>query len=219
MDISIHAPAWGRDGFDETASRPPALISIHAPAWGRDGVEDVARKRAEISIHAPAWGRDVMTATKRRCRSNFNPRARMGARLDVTDSRPPALNFNPRARMGARRRGGLHPPPRPLFQSTRPHGGATVLRLLWIVPMAFQSTRPHGGATRSSRCAVAHPRISIHAPAWGRDCSRFARSPFFHHFNPRARMGARRNRHWSLRFWQSFQSTRPHGGATASPSP
>ena len=60
-----------------------------------------------------------------------------------------AADFNPRARMGARR----------------------FLRQPKRLPIIFQSTRPHGGATSASIRPITRTRISIHAPAWGRDSS------------------------------------------------
>ena len=66
-------------------------------------------------------------------------------------------------------------------------GSSWMLLAFWI----FQSTRPHGGATRCNRRLLRLQPISIHAPAWGRD--RFVRyfQSSVSHFNPRARMGAR----------------------------
>ena len=101
------------------------------------------------------------------------------------------------------------------FQSTRPHGGATVedfapVGILCISIHApawgrdnlcvtflqcyvvFQSTRPHGGATVVKWLVGYYRDISIHAPAWGRDAGL-----------PRVNIAR-----------SQFQSTRPHGGAT-----
>mgnify|MGYP007110398055 CR=1 FL=1 len=58
--------------------------------------------------------------------------------------------------------------------------------------MLFQSTRPHGGATDDVVIEIILSVISIHAPAWGRDPRRLARRIDGLDFNPRARMGARR---------------------------
>ena len=57
--------------------------------------------------------------------------------------------------------------------------------------------------------------ISIHAPAWGRDLRRGIDEIFGNHFNPRARMGARPIAAPGAAPTPPFQSTRPHGGATA----
>ena len=147
--ISIHAPAWGRDRGVQSW-KDELRISIHAPAWGRDCTPRHVGQTASIfqstrphggatthaeaecfagyiSIHAPAWGRDMYAADSVLTSPNFNPRARMGARLGSFPAPPIAL----------------------LFQSTRPHGGAT-------------HSRPDARPTR---------KISIHAPAWGRDLS------------------------------------------------
>ena len=169
--ISIHAPAWGATHYAARASFG-CKISIHAPAWGATAFVFRAVAKLIISIHAPAWGATPSCFAIHAKPSYFNPRARMGARplflvldLNVVEisihapawgrDRPrcsacgSTRYFNPRARMGAR----------------RIHAAIVILAVL------FQSTRPHGGATRihhaSSRCV----RISIHAPAWGRDLS------------------------------------------------
>ena len=102
-----------------------------------------------------------------------------------------------------------------IFQSTRPHGGATeheppvccgrIISIhapawgrdqvtapggLWET--SFQSTRPHGGATRRESAHRRLLAISIHAPAWGRDRLAALVFAILYDFNPRARMGARR---------------------------
>ena len=56
-------------------------ISIHAPAWGRDWAFGRCGSVGAISIHAPAWGRDDLYFADEHDYSDFNPRARMGARL------------------------------------------------------------------------------------------------------------------------------------------
>ena len=189
--ISIHAPAWGRDRQNVCAESSQD-ISIHAPAWGRDlcfhlaclltypfqstrphgGAtifEDADIQSPSISIHAPAWGRDCSRKRGSCCTRNFNPRARMGARLPAREGGACSVYFNPRARMGARR------------ISRSQHDDA----------MAFQSTRPHGGATPGDVAVYMPLPISIHAPAWGRDLPRALYTFAFYDFNPRARMGAR----------------------------
>ena len=167
--ISIHAPAWGRDSRHGKEVHA-VYISIHAPAWGRDASrgrntmtrwhfnprarmgarhremspytchcrfqstrphggatsqEHSTHLHSMISIHAPAWGRDLLVDAVFHVDGNFNPRARMGAR--------------PRHPVGS------------------------------MFATAFQSTRPHGGATLPKDCWCDLITISIHAPAWGRD--------------------------------------------------
>ena len=100
-------------------------ISIHAPAWGRDCQHIAVGSRLQISIHAPAWGRDTHPMPRGHRTHDFNPRARMGARLHDSFHLPHLAHFNPRARMGARLSIGSVFLPMLAFQSTRPHGGAT----------------------------------------------------------------------------------------------
>ena len=100
--ISIHAPAWGRDVF--LIVLLPCLYSFqstrpHGGATPRrankrgchqfqstrphGGATTAGRRRkmtACISIHAPAWGRDFRWLKYGFFSTNFNPRARMGAR-------------------------------------------------------------------------------------------------------------------------------------------
>ena len=106
-------------------------------------------------------------------KKNFNPRAPYGARRQQLErlARPPVISihaphtgrdgfppvfclfyhyFNPRAPYGARLPGiMIHPFLYPVFQSTRPIRGATVLRDPGLKLTTFQSTRPIRGATRS----------------------------------------------------------------------
>ena len=101
------------------------------------------------------------------------------------------------------------------LQSTRPRGARPTK---WIAPASravFQSTRPHGGATQADHLHQRARPISIHAPAWARLYSPSARrtlarfqstrpawgrdfrcpppSRLLSHFNPRAPCGARRD--------------------------
>ena len=169
FDISIHAPAWGRDytcrsrmfrglyfnprarmGARHVCSgfRPHiAQFQSTRPHGGATRLISRASYRPLISIHAPAWGRDSLASRCATDAQDFNPRARMGARLVVIQLTQQVHQF----------------------QSTRPHGGATTLESRKFGQPQFQSTRPHGGATRGSRVHQQAQRISIHAPAWGRD--------------------------------------------------
>ena len=127
-----------------------------------------------ISIHAPAWGRDAASRVVHLAVVNFNPRARMGARRSFFVFLSRYLRF----------------------QSTRPHGGATLHDGVWCGTNADFNPRARMGA-RLARDAVGvlDMCISIHAPAWGRDV-------IFIFFRPKR---------------SGFQSTRPHGGATSAP--
>ena len=147
-----------------------------------------------ISIHAPAWGRDVITSLLQNTPSNFNPRARMGARPMWSTS---TIR-------------------RPAFQSTRPHGGATILRRPLCSPAPFQSTRPHGGATHAQIADMPPSKFQSTRPHGGATPRRLPHDARDGDFNPRARMGARRPARCICCKSLRFQSTRPHGGATIS---
>ena len=155
--ISIHAPAWGRDtkrevleiaerNFNPRArmgarqifteyDRVDATFQSTRPHGGATRGHLDSRPCENISIHAPAWGRDLAQGTSPASVADFNPRARMGARL-------PGL-----AKMKAAM----------AFQSTRPHGGATPDQRGNLSISSFQSTRPHGGATASFHAALTDP--------------------------------------------------------------
>ena len=164
------------------------------PHGGATAEGAVANAEESISIHAPAWGRDFRAMP-------LNPISLISIHApawgrDQAHGNPvdKGGHFNPRARMGARRYACCVRSNTNAFQSTRPHGGATYLlcNKKYKIP------------------------ISIHAPAWGRDCSSCNSSKRQDDFNPRARMGARLTLE-SRKFGQpQFQSTRPHGGATHS---
>ena len=77
VTVSIHAPAWGATGgedsvlisdccfnprarvgrdFDVVSQSGIIIVSIHAPAWGATRVQGVTVAVGTVSIHAPAWG-------------------------------------------------------------------------------------------------------------------------------------------------------------------
>ena len=81
----------------------------------------------------------------------------------------------------------------PVFQSTLPVGGATLIRVVTIYYAAFQSTLPVGGATIS--------KLQLRASDL--------------YFNPRSPWGERRYAGSTrLLIHSLFQSTLPVGGAT-----
>ena len=194
-------------------------ISIHAPRAGRDdGSLNIIAVKLDISIHAPHAGRD---------------RARPARR-----SRP--TNFNPRAPCGARRIGGFPLIWEQLFQSTRPMRGATP----WspATPPRWNHFNPRAPCrARLVECLnmLKGAEISIHAPRAGRDAlrsdankgeryfnprapcrARLLQMPFIYtttiYFNPRAPCRARPPNRGCSASPETFQSTRPVQGATAS---
>ena len=83
----------------------------------------------------------------------------------------------------------------PVFQSTLPVGGATLIRVVTIYYAAFQSTLPVGGATIS--------KLQLRASDL--------------YFNPRSPWGERPPFYEDLVKAHIFQSTLPVGGATCPP--
>ena len=167
--ISIHAPAWGRDDVQRVIEAARQEFQSTRPHGGATCRFLEAFRRVLISIHAPAWGRDMRHLPRTTPAANFNPRARMGARL--FELRRALLRF--------------------LFQSTRPHGGATLSILLPPRNLAISIHAPAWGRDAMEQIQGFWIIISIHAPAWGRDRHRVRRSLPSANFNPRARMGAR----------------------------
>ena len=79
-EISIHAPAWGRDLGSTTASRLLKDFNPRARMGARHKSDASCSTPCVISIHAPAWGRDDTQYYIFQHTLDFNPRARMGAR-------------------------------------------------------------------------------------------------------------------------------------------
>ena len=140
------------------------------PAWGATRSMVKTAHYVEISIHAPRMGSDGVRETGIEGSTNFNPRSPHGERpVDA-----PGYFCSP------------------LFQSTLPAWGATLLFILPTLISIFQSTLPAWGATSWSMTARPasrnfNPRsphgerlhihqtvlrlcmISIHAPRMGSD--------------------------------------------------
>ena len=163
------------------------------PVGGATGDSGDAQLGQHVSIHAPRGGRD-----QNRKVSLAPERVSIHAPRGGRDT----FFCTPKRR-------------KPMFQSTRPVGGATWRfrrrpawparfnpRAPWGARLCsfceitrldkFQSTRPVGGATSRPLISEHRTPVSIHAPRGGRDTP----------------SGGRRPR------WTEFQSTRPVGGAT-----
>ena len=210
-----------------------------------------------VSIHAPALGRDLSLCAMMEFGNMFQfTRPHWGA----THARPRRGHpdrFNSRARTGARPKADALRDEWQMFQFTRPHWGATRLengmpRMDGFNSRARTGARPDTGAplvsadgfnsrarTGARRGAEDHGaarRVSIHAPALGRDGGAAMHTSACSSFNSRARTGARqvaqthgqdrlvsihapalgRDANVSRRraVSQRFQFTRPHWGAT-----
>ena len=127
-------------------------------------------------------------------RSDFNPRAPCGARLNRPKSSRCYIYFNPRAPCGARpdRRG------------------------CGLCSRDFNPRAPCGARPIADYSHQHENLISTHAPLAGRDARRWRRQLPSLHFNPRAPCGARPIRPDVLKKDVAFQPTRPLRGATAS---
>ncbi len=191
--VSIHAPARGGDPQTDNTVTDPTGFNPRPRTGGRRGRPSLRTIRAPVSIHAPARGGDLAHSPKNRtAKVSIHAPARGGDRFRARWSSRPR-SFNPRPRTG-----GRLPAPRlcPSF--------------MW-----FQSTPPHGGATRNRGQRRAGGVVSIHAPARGgdlRDCRALAPG---NGFNPRPRTGGRPRSSKEGGVIMAFQSTPPHGGATA----
>jgi len=121
---------WGARLESDAFAELSKLFQSTRPVGGATYERLEMRATIAVSIHAPRGGRDRDGARKAHFRPSFNPRAPWGARLNDSG------NGNDG----------------PVFQSTRPVGGATEQRILNAERLLFQSTRPVGGATASAAC-------------------------------------------------------------------
>ena len=144
-----------------------------------------------ISIHAPCTGSDVQCLKKPKGKGNFNPRSLHGERPILRTSSDTA----------------------PLFQSTLPARGATLLHAVreYIQKEGFQSTLPARGATTGTpsgraMCAHFNPR-SLHGERRTRCGSTFRRRDF----NPRSLHGERRDICGHVEVAQDFNPRSLHG--------
>ncbi len=168
--ISIHAP---REGGDQILACSPALIADFNPRPPRGGrrltswncgrlpifqstppargatiLGQLARMAYPISIHAPREGGDLSISKFKDILNKISIHApREGGRRQAT-----ALRHFP-----------------PLFQSTPPARGATILRTTATSMSLFQSTPPARGATLYPFFLSRDMAISIHAPREGGD--------------------------------------------------
>ena len=185
------------------------VVSIHAPARGAT-TPTAVKPRHAVSIHAPARGGDSTAAAAVAGIRSFNPRARARG-----PGHPPPSNPRPRAGAtvhGSACRGlsvSIHAPARGATDS-QPVCGRR--------PKCF-NPRPRAGGDATSRPQrETAPKVSIHAPARGRD---MAAKPAFvaiaMGFNPRPRAGATQYARAGAVDESSaeFQSTPPREGRPA----
>ena len=215
--ISIHAPRVGSDcpprwctwpappNFNPRSpcgERLPFALRVFStassfqstlPVWGATGRGWRGRCDTRISIHAPRVGSDLRRRRSRRGRRDFNPRSPCGERLLAL-----LLTID-----------GVE------FQSTLPVWGATVTGDPGTqAAVEFQSTLPVWGATPTWCSIWVSPRISIHAPRVGSDCSPGGRQTRWPNFNPRSPCGERQFLLLEAVTIPQFQSTLPVWGAT-----
>ena len=60
VDISIHAPVWGRALLEENVREIGTLFQFTPPCGGGLQKEKSSHWWIEISIHAPVWGRGYL---------------------------------------------------------------------------------------------------------------------------------------------------------------
>ena len=190
-----------------------------------------------ISIHAPLAGSDLPPGRHTSCPGNFNPRSPCGERRPARNRTWTTSYFNPRSPCGERHywvthyvnglpisihaplAGSDHARPvdapfQPVFQSTLPLRGATVVAAELGTCYQFQSTLPLRGATLRIRHIRIHNGISIHAPLAGSDHFRTGQVFSGYYFNPRSPCGERHRLITGMETCLEFQSTLPLRGAT-----
>ena len=173
LDISIHAPREGSDGYNGAVFEVND-ISIHAPREGSDDRCDGRRNPLRsISIHAPREGSDAAPPGPAASRRYFYPRSPRGERpppsrlppslpkyfyprsprgerpQDAGGRAAEARNFYPRSPRGERRRQGQRRPPAPPVISIHaPREGSDdgMVRIKFL-QVLFLSTLPARGAT------------------------------------------------------------------------
>ena len=168
----------------------------------------------------------------------FNPRSPCGERPSRGTNSPDSCNFNPRSPCGER----LPMAPTldivPVFQSTLPVRGATIMLQHIKRVFAISIHAPRAGSDRPMRDTLRtfphfNPRspcgerpepdihvlgvgdISIHAPRAGSDTTSSSSSGIVTDFNPRSPCGERQMAKKTVLKRVLFQSTLPVRGATA----
>ena len=191
----------------------------------------------QISIHAPLVGSDRVLKLRRGRYPDFNPRSPCGERPRSQAYGSSLPHFNPRSPCGERHywvthyvnglpisihaplAGSDHARPvdapfQPVFQSTLPLRGATVVAAELGTCYQFQSTLPLRGATLASKLLRISVAISIHAPLTGSDVLCSSKVAKVCHFNPRSPCGERQSSLPMSAANTLFQSTLPLRGAT-----
>ena len=171
------------------------LISIHAPLAGCD-IDDLIpyANNAKFQSTHPSRGATRAIWIPHSWRKYFNPRAPCGARQRQHDAllRQPLISIH--APLAGRDSASMtHFFASPLFQSTRPVRGATLLSVLVYLIIIFQSTRPVRGATPI----------------------RVLTKPFSFNFNPRAPCGARQRASRPTAATSNFNPRAPCGARRA----
>ena len=193
-------------------------ISIHPPRAGRDGFRYAGCNITPISIHPPRAGRDIGHTAHRLMAADFNPPAPCGAGRAAWLLRDCGSEISihpPRAgrdvRQSARfakagisihppRAGRDRPPPKRMaaashFNPPAPCGAGPYPRKAGKQDAKFQSTRPVRGGTVPLYYWTTERMISIHPPRAGRDGIFLPVNLICFDFNPPAPCGAGR---WRL---------------------
>ena len=183
-------PAWGATLLLDSLMYISEVFQSTLPAWGAT-LGRIQRPRIiPISIHAPRVGSDPCVAALGGILRHFNPRSPRGERPTRKVGPESPMDFNPRSPRGER------PIPvssfisNPLFQSTLPAWGATIMQQVIehntaisihaprvgsdFIDLAtgfhydlFQSTLPAWGATRELSRELPPQVFQSTLPAWG----------------------------------------------------
>ena len=173
---------------------PIVEISIHAPRMGSDVSISYVDADGAFQSTLPAWGATWCAFGNPTRNTDFNPRSPHGERHSKYNSAPGGYTISIHApRMGSDRGCGER---------------------VWI-HTNFNPRSSHGERRYELRRAGEEQRISIHAPRMGSDLRLPLHSRLNQNFNPRSPHGERRV--WSYNWYtqDSFQSTLPAWGATA----
>ena len=138
-------------------------------------------------------GSDLVTENFRKVTNNFNPRSPCGERLQFHE----VILWHP------------------LFQSTLPVWGATIVYLCLWIAIDISIHAPRVGSDELRLAVVTQMYyISIHAPRVGSDYYVPTSTLISRDFNPRSPCGERHTVNIRYKFLSVFQSTLPVWGAT-----
>ena len=187
-------------------------ISIHAPVWGRATHGGNSCTDWAYFNSRPRVGAGAIRCYRQKSYSYFNSRPRVGAGVSASNHPPDAAPyFNSRPRVGAGRR-----PPASVFcifiSIHAPVWGRAYFPNLLCNFHTFQFTPPCGGGLGGFQLIRPLHSISIHAPVWGRATLFEVVGYIRKYFNSRPRVGAGPRGRLQAALFRRFQFTPPCGG-------